>query len=191
MMRSNRGSFLFLRWISIGVIFIAVVLAAFQLVRYSRIRSNYPTGMVVAGIPIGGLDTQHAAERLLQAYTAVPVEVRYRVSVIQIKPSVVGFDIDLRSMLAKADLEQVAHRSGRIKFPVEPPPQAPTGALISTYSRNRVYLQDEIASRYDQPLRLPYLSRVCDLQSGRAGVLDVNRAIVLIPMPSVRQIRGR
>ena len=52
--------------------------------------------MVIAGVPVGGLNQQKASERLLQAYTAVPVEVRYRDAVIQIRPSVIGFELDIR-----------------------------------------------------------------------------------------------
>ena len=151
----NRGSLFPLRWVSIVLIFLAVALTAVQLVRYSRIRTSFPPGMIIAGIPVGGLEIQQAAERLLQAYTAVPVEVRYRDAVIQIKPSVVGFTLDLESMMAAADLERVSrpfwtgfwdYLWNRVPVP-QPVP------LISTFSeeRLRAYLQDEIATRYDQP----------------------------------------
>jgi beta-lactamase class A len=103
----NRGRLFPLRWVSFLLIFLAVVLAAVQLVRYSRIRSNFPSGMVIAGIPVGGLDIKGSSDRLLRAYTGVPVEVHYRDAVIQIKPSVVGFTLDLEAMIAAADLERV------------------------------------------------------------------------------------
>jgi len=76
-----------------------------QLVRYSRVRANLPAGMVVAGVPVGGLDRQQAAQRLLEAYS-IPVEILYNNSVIHLSPSVVDFQLDLDSMLAAADLER-------------------------------------------------------------------------------------
>ena len=194
----NRGSLFPLRWVSIVLIFLAVALSAVQLVRYSRIRTSFPPGMVIAGIPVGGLEIQQAAERLLQAYTSVPVEVHYRDAVIQIKPSVVGFTLNLESMMAAADLERVSqpfwtgfwdYLWNRVPVP-QPVP------LISTLSeeRLRAYLQDEIAARYDQPptASLPVPGST-SFQPGQAGtILDVDRAVLLIgdafSSPNARQV---
>jgi beta-lactamase class A len=194
----NRGSLFPLRWVSIVLIFLAVALSAVQLVRYSRIRTSFSPGMVIAGIPVGGLEIQQAAERLLQAYTAVPVEVHYRDAVIQIKPSVVGFTLDLESMMAAADLERVSspfwtgfwdYLWNRVPVP-QPVP------LISALSeeRLRAYLQDEIVARYDQPptAALPVPGST-SFQPGQAGtVLDVDRAVLLIGdafrSPNARQV---
>src|SRR5512146_430340 len=103
----NRSISVTLRWISILLIFLAVVLTILQLIRYSRIRSSFPPGMVIAGVPVGGLDQDAAAARLLQTYTAIPVEVRYREAAIQIRPSVIGFDLDIPAMMTAADQERL------------------------------------------------------------------------------------
>jgi beta-lactamase class A len=151
----KRGPFLPLRWISIAFLVIAVILTAFQLVRYSRIRSNFPPGMVIAGIPVGGLDTQRAAERLLQAYTAVPIEVRYRDAIIQIKPSAVGFELDTEGMLTAADLERVQQPfwSGFWDFLWNRFPQPNPVPLLSSFSESRLraFLSTEVAARYNLP----------------------------------------
>ena len=39
------------------------MLTVFQLVSYSRIRNNFPPGMIIAGVPVGGLSQQEAAQR--------------------------------------------------------------------------------------------------------------------------------
>ncbi len=194
----NRVSFFPLRWVSAILILLAVALTAIQLVSYSRIRANFPPGMVIGGIPVGGLDNQAAAERLLQSYTAIPVEVRYRDAVIQIKPSVVGFTLDLESMIAAADLERISqpfwngfwdYLWNRIPVPKPVP-------LLSSFSeeRLRVFLRDEIAARYDKPpapsLPIPGSTT---FQVGEAGtVLDIDRAVVLIGdafrSPTARQV---
>ncbi len=194
----NRGLFFPLRWVSVVLIILAAVLTAFQLVRYSRIRSNFSPGMVIAGIPVGGLDANQASERLLQAYTAVPVEVRYRDAVIQIRPSAVGFSLDLESMMAAADLTRVSQPfwTGFWEYLWNRAP-TPTGVpLISSIAEDRLraYLVNEVASRYDQPptSSLPVPGST-GFQTGQAGtLLDVNRAVVLIGdafrSPSARQV---
>ena len=48
---------------------------------------------------VGGLTQEQAAERLMQMYTAVPVEVHYRDAVIQIRPTVIGFELDVPAMM--------------------------------------------------------------------------------------------
>ena len=182
----NRSIFVSLRWISILLIFLAVVLTILQLIRYSRIRSSFPPGMVIAGVPVGGLDPQIAAERLLQTYTAIPVEVRYRDAVIQIRPSVIGFELDIPAMMTAADLERLQQPFwtgfwdflwNRLPMPEEVP-------LRATYSeeRLRAFLKDEIAARYDQEAAeaMP-LPGSTGFQSGKAGtVLDIDRAVTLI-----------
>lgn len=194
----NRNPVFPLRWVSILFVFLAVALTAIQLVRYSRIRANFPPGMVIAGIPVGGLNSQQAAERLLQAYTGVPVELRYRDAVIQIKPSVVGFKLDLESMIAAADLERVSQPfwTGFWDYLWNRLPTPQPVPLIATFSeeRLRAFLKDEIAARYDQPPSpsLPVPGSTT-FQPGQAGsVLDIDRAVILISdalrSPSARQV---
>ena len=61
--------------------------------------------MKIADVPVGGLNRQGAAQRLLQAYS-LPVELRYDDQTILFEPSICGFELDLDSMLAAADLER-------------------------------------------------------------------------------------
>jgi hypothetical protein len=53
-------------------------------------------------VDVSGLDVNEAADRLTQAYS-VPVELHYGESSFQIKPSLLGFTLDLSSMMAAAD----------------------------------------------------------------------------------------
>ncbi len=180
-----KGSRSILRWISLLLIFTAAVLAVFQLVSFSRVRSIFPADMRIAGVPVGGLDQNQAADRLTQAY-GVPVELRYGDAIIQIKPSVVGFSLDLEGMLAAADLQ-------RLSQPFWPafwdylwnrPSQSgdvPLSAAISE-SRLRAYLSDEVAQRYDQsPSAAMPVPGSTTFQPGQPGtVLDIDRAVTLI-----------
>lgn len=162
------------------------MLAILQLVRYSRIRSTFPPGMVIAGVPVGGLNQQQASDRLLQTYTAVPVEVRYRDAVIQIKPNVVGFELDIQAMIAAADMERLQQPfwSGYWDFLWNRLPAPKPVPLRATFSEDRLraYLQNEVAARYDQsPKAAVPVAGTARFESGKAGtVLDIDRAVTLI-----------
>lgn len=180
----NRGPFSALRLISFALILIAVVLATLQLVRFSRVRAYFPAGLKIAGVPVGGLDRQEAAQRLLEVYST-PVELRYNGGVIDLSPAVVDFQLDTDSMLAAADLERTQplfwqefwdYLWGRSTNPEEIP-------LRATYSepRLRAYLA-EISQRYDQPAvpAMPVAGTV-RFEAGQPGIsLDVDNSVTLV-----------
>lgn len=140
--------------------------------------------MKIAGIPVGGLDRQEAAQRLLEVYST-PVELRYNGGVIDLSPAVVDFQLDTDSMLAAADLERTQplfwqefwdYLWGRSTNPEEIP-------LRATYSepRLRAYLA-EISQRYDQPAipAMPVAGTV-RFEAGQPGVsLDIDNSVTLV-----------
>lgn len=174
-----------LRLVSALLLLATLILVATQLVRYSRLRANLPQGMVIAGVPVGGLDRQQAAQRLLEAYST-PVELLYNQAAVQISPVVVDFQLDLEAMLSAADQQRILPQFwqgfwdylwGRETLPASIP-------LRSSYSeqRLRVFLKDEIAQRYDQP---PTSARPIpgsvEFQPGQQGmVLNIDESVVLI-----------
>jgi len=160
------------------------VLAALQLVAFSRVRSYLPAGLIVANVPVGGLDRAQAAQRLVEVYSA-SVELRYNDAVIELNPSVVDFRLDAENMLALANLERVQKQFwedywdylwGRTTFPTQIP-------LSASYSepRLRAFLED-IASRYDQSAEsaMPLANGV-GFTTGQPGLaLDIDGAVPLI-----------
>ncbi len=194
----RRSSLSVLRWISLILIFVAVLLTGTQLVSFSRVRSSFPPGMIIAGVPVGGLTHQQAADRLLQAYS-VPVELHYGDAVIHVNPATVGFELDLQGMLAAADLQRITqpfwtsywdYLWNRLPTPTE----LPLRARISE-ERLRSYLKDEIAARYDQPPSPPLpIAGTVNFQRGDPGTtLDIERAVIQIEdalhSPTSRVIR--
>ncbi len=180
----RRGSS-FLTWISLLFFLAALVLTVLQLVRYSRIRANFPDGLVIAGVPVGGLDRQAAAERLLEVY-ATPVELRYSDAVIHLSPAVVGFELDMESMLAAADLQRVEQSfwSGFWDYLLGRQPRPDPVPLRASYSeeRLRAYLTREIMPRYDQPATSarPAVGTVNFLPGTPGTALNVDEAVGLI-----------
>ena len=181
----NRSSIPILRGISIAILSIAIVLTVIALIGYSRQRNNYPRGMTIAGVPVGGVDPQIASERVLQVYST-PIEVQYGEALIHVDPSLVGFDLDMDSMIAAADLERTggsfwggfwSYLWNRDPRPVE----VPLSATIAE-DRLRAYLQDEISARYDEPpTPAQPIPGSTSFSPGTSGIiLDVDRAVRLI-----------
>jgi beta-lactamase class A len=162
-----------------------VAITAFELVSYSRIRSIFPPGMIIGGLPVGGLDQQQAADRLVQAYS-LPVEIHYGDAVIQVKPAVLGFELDLESMIAAADLDRINQPFWGAFWDYlwlrNPSPQEIPLRYSITEDRLRSYLNTDVVPRYDQaPLAGLPLAGSTNFQTGQAGtVLDIDRAVILI-----------
>ncbi|GAP20785.1 serine hydrolase [Leptolinea tardivitalis] len=180
-----KKSLTYLRWIALAFIFIAVLITVYNLIGYSRIRGNFPPGMQIAGVPVGGLDRQHAAERLVQAY-GVPVELHYNDAIIQVKPAVLGFELDLENMLSAADLQRVNQPfwNGFWEYLWNQQPSTANIPLSSQMAEDRLrgYLKDEIAARFDSPpsAAVPVAGST-NFSGGSSGMtLDVDRAVVLI-----------
>ena len=94
------------RWIAIGLVVVAAILLVLQLITFSRLRAGFPPGTLIGGIAVGGLSQQQAADRVTQAYNN-PIELVYKDQLIQVKPSQLGFDLNVESMIAAADQQRV------------------------------------------------------------------------------------
>jgi beta-lactamase class A len=173
------------RWLAIGLILITVVLTTLQLIRYSQIRNNFPLGLQVAEVPIGGLNYEEAAERIYSVYRS-PIEVTYNGSRIQIRPAVLGFEPQVENMLAVADNERVTEPfwTGFWDFLWNRNIEIINIPLNADYDEERIrdYLQVEIASRYDTPATSPLpVPGTTQFSEGVAGTqLDLDRATLLI-----------
>ena len=174
-----------LSWLAVFFLVAAVIFSTLQFVQFSRLRTTYPGSMTIAEVPVGGLDRQGAAQRLLEAYS-LPVELLYDDQAILFEPSICGFDLDLESMLAAADLERTKESFwvgfwdylwGRQISSLAIP-------LRASYSetRLRTYLMDEIAARYDKP-PLPAVPQpgTVNFVAGAYGTeLDLDTAVLLM-----------
>lgn len=181
----NRNTNTILRGVSILFLTGALVLSIISLIRYSRQRNNYPAGMSIGGVSVGGLTPVEASQRLLEVYTS-PVEILYNDAVIHIDPGVVGFQPDIETMLAAADLSRTGGSfwGGFWNYLWNRnPPEIiiPLSATISD-ERLREYLQNVIATRYDlPPAPAQPIPGGTDFLPGQPGqTLDVDRAVLLI-----------
>jgi hypothetical protein len=173
----------------------SVLLFGIQIIRYSRMWNYLQPGTVIAGVPVGGLSRQAAAERLTQIF-ASPVELHYQKAVIQIYPSQMGFKINETTMLDAAEAQHTnqpslssfwAYLWGTLPRPKEVP-------LIAVVSEDRIrqFLQNEIVTRYDQPPlpMMPFIGSTWFLPGKPGAVLNIENSIAAIEK-AMRSASGR
>ncbi len=174
-----------LRWIAIGLLVLAAIILVFQLVRFSRLRAGFPAGTVIAGIPVGGLDQQEAAERVTQAYN-YPIEVHYGNEVFYIKPASLGFKLDIDTMIAAADQQRVnaPFWSSFWDYLWNRSPEAQETPLAYSIDEKqlKMFLYDEISSRYDNdPEQSQPVAGSTTFELGTPGeVLDVEASLPFV-----------
>jgi beta-lactamase class A len=180
-----RRSGVILRWISVVFLLLSIILLTIQLIMFSRSRITYPTNMDIGGVPIGGLTRDQAASRLREVFS-LPVELHYQDAVIQLNPNVIGFKLELESMLALADITRIGgpfwNEFWRFVWNEEKEPISVP--LNANYSEQllRDYLQTEVAKRYDQPAiaARPQVGSVV-FQPGQTGTtIALDRAVFQI-----------
>jgi beta-lactamase class A len=181
-MRNHGPSFL--RRLSTASFLGALILLAFQLVRFEQQGDAFPNGTVIAGVPVGGLDRQASADRLVGAYKT-PVELHYGEAIIHLNPAGV-FQLDLEGMFAAAGRtrDQSSFWKGFLNYLWDRPIQAKAVPLKASISEDQIrqYLVEEVAPRYDRPpaSALPVVGTL-NIRPGSAGVsLDINRSLPLI-----------
>ncbi len=181
----NRNTNIVLRGMAIFLLIVATILTISSLVSYSRQRNSYPPGMTIGGVPVGGLDPQAASQRVLQVYST-PIEIQYGGGTVQVEPPILGFQMDIDSMLAAADLARTGGQfwGGFWDFLWNRDPASQAVPLRATIGeeRLRTYLQTEIAPRYDQPSTPAQpVPGTTTFKPGQPGqILDVDRAIPVI-----------
>ena len=181
----NRNTNIILRGVSILFLTAALVLSIISLISYSRQRNSYPAGMKIAGVTVSGLTPTEASQRLLEVYTS-PIEMLYNSAVIHIDPAVVGFQPDIETMLAAADLSRTGNSfwGGFWDYLLNRAPPEITIPLSKKFSdeRLREYLKNEIAARYDLPPAPaePVPGGTSFLVGQPGQTLDIDRAVLLV-----------
>lgn len=132
----------------------AVALLISQVIAYRSGAGVFPAGMIIAGVPAGGLRQEQAVERLVSVYD-LPVEGRYNGGAFQLVPSRVGFVLDLNEMMRQAEAETgqggfIRGLWGYIWRRQAAGVDIPLKTIVDEAQLRR-YLEQEIAPRYDQP----------------------------------------
>lgn len=153
-MKPQRLFTITLRLFALFFLTAAGVIAFNQYSRFTETRLLYPPGSMIAGVPVGGLNSAQAISRLQQAY-GIPIELKYSQSIIQVRPDQVGFELELTAMLTEAELLRMSQTSwadflGYLEGRKPAPIQVELQAKVDE-QQLRAYLEKEISPRYDQP----------------------------------------
>jgi beta-lactamase class A len=173
------------RWIAIGLVVVAAILLVLQLITFSRLRAGFPPGTLIGGIAVGGLSQQQAAERVTQAYNN-PIELVYKDQLIQVKPSQLGFDLNVESMIAAADQQRVRlpFWSSFWDYLWNRPTVSHDTPLTAEVDENkiRLFLMEEIASRYDEvPQASQPIPGSINFLVGKPGVvLNIDKSLAIV-----------
>jgi len=173
------------RWIAIFLLVSSLILIVVQLTRFSRLRAGFSPGTRIAGIAVGGLDQQQAAERITQAFN-IPIELVYGDQQMQVKPSQLGFELDITAMIAVADQQRVTlpFWSSFWGYLWNQSLNASDTPLQASIDENRIrnFLMDEIASRYDQvPSSSIPIPGTINFQVGSPGlILDIEKSLPIV-----------
>jgi beta-lactamase class A len=150
---SLRSTGSLLRWFSIATLLATATVILYELVSYSRARTEIPRGITIAGLSVGGMTSQEASQLLLQVYNQ-PIAVRYNTDVFYVSPSQVGFTPDIASMLAAVDAyqTQLPFWEGFWSYLWNTPAKEYSIPIVADYSRTQLQtLMSDIAARYDLP----------------------------------------
>ncbi len=98
---SRRGAIVWVEWIVILLVVIAVALLVIQLNSYSNFRTRFPSGLTIGGVNVGGLTDEEAARQVQAIYNS-EVDLYYQGERIPLSPADVEFTINLDSMLQQA-----------------------------------------------------------------------------------------
>ena len=94
------------QWLTVGIIVATTIFLLLKLFQYANLRGNYPAGLMVAGIDVGGLSEEQARELLTNRYIEAPVVIYHGEERFELSPSQAKFQLDLDGMLSRAEFER-------------------------------------------------------------------------------------
>ncbi len=161
------------QWLTVTLLVAASIFLLVKLFQFATVRSNYPAGLVVAGVDVGGLSKQQASEVLTNQFIEAPIFIYHGEERFEISPSQAKFQLDLNTMLSQADYERAQQDfwAGFWGFlwgrPVEVHP-VPIAATHDRESLRDVLL--DIATLMDTPSQPPQpVPQNFSFQYGEAG----------------------
>lgn len=146
------------QWITVTVMVAVSLFLLYKLYQYAGSRSFYPTGLIVAGIDVGGMTPEQASEVIANRYIDAPVVLQHGEETFEIGPSRAEFTPDIEAMLSQADYQRTQQDfwAGFWGFLWGRPVEVEPVGLQATHSREALQeVLREIASLADEPAQPP------------------------------------
>ncbi|MDX1614711.1 MAG: serine hydrolase [Candidatus Promineifilaceae bacterium] len=163
------------QWLTVFALIALVMFLLFKLYQYGSFRRFYPAGLTAAGVPIGGLSREEAAERLNSRYLAAPVVVYHGDETIEVNPTDVEFTLDLETMLGQADYQrqQQDFWAGFWGFLWGRPVEVEQVELRATHDPQALRdVLETLATAFDEPALPPQpVPTTLTFQYGEAGIV--------------------
>lgn len=162
------------QWLTVSLIVILVMFLLYKLLQYGGFRQNYPAGLTIAGVDVGGFNQGQAESVLSDRYLNAPVIIYHGENRIEIPPTQVDFELDIESMFSNADYEkaQQDYWSGFWGFLWGQPVEIGSVGLIATHDQDAlVAVLETIKLNHDVPAQPAQpVPGGFQFQSGEAGV---------------------
>jgi beta-lactamase class A len=142
------------QWLTVSIFVVTSIFLLIKLFQYASLRGNYPTGLTVAGVDIGGLTTEQATNVLTNRYVEAPVIIYHGQDRFEISPADAEFELDLGTMLSQADIERTQQDfwAGFWGYLWGRPVEVSPVELSATHNREALRrVLGDIAALMDQP----------------------------------------
>ncbi|MCA9983799.1 MAG: hypothetical protein KDE59_05885, partial [Anaerolineales bacterium] len=142
------------QWLTVSLIVILVMFLLYKLLQYGSFRQNYPAGLTIAGVDVGGYNREQAESILSDRYLNAPLIIYHGENRIEIPPTQLDFQLDLEAMFSQADYEkaQQDYWSGFWGFLWGQPVEIGSVQLAAQHDQEAlVDVLDTIKLNYDVP----------------------------------------
>jgi len=172
-----------LRWVigGLGLLFLlaSLLITFVEYRRFQSLESTFPQGSQIAGVPVGGMNSQTAASRL-ENYYSLPLVLQVQGGTVHAKPEELGFSMDATSLVEEALQEVQGDRfwvhlwNRSAAMPVD----LPLAASVDD-GQTRVYLNQQILPRYIQHGKpVTPIPGTTNFEPGQPGqALDTQKAL--------------
>ena len=142
------------QWFTVTILVAASVFLLIKLFQYASLRGNYPAGLTVAGVDIGGRSREEAIDVLTNRYIEAPVLIYRGQERFEIRAGAAEFELELDTMLSRADVERTQQDfwAGFWGFLWGTPVEVSPVELTATHNREALRrVLGDIAALMDQP----------------------------------------
>lgn len=183
----------------IVLLVVGLLFLGYQAFLYSLVREKLPTATTVAGVDVGGMSRDEAAEALREAYLT-PITLHHLEEQVEIDPGDVGFNLDIEAMLDQAEAAKGERPfwEGFVEYLLKQSFEPTNIRLIAGHDRAALQTQlENVASFLDKPATAPQLllGAGASYQPGETGyVTDVEASLPVAEMalyqvdPAERQV---